>query len=71
MTLNTRELRSIANADVTLKLTLEQTVIHAPGPDEVIVSVEAAPINPSDVSLLLDRSDISSINAGGTAESRQ
>ncbi len=39
-----------------------------PGPDEVIVRVEATPINPSDLALLLTRADISTARPGGTAD---
>ncbi len=63
-----RELRSTANADGTLQLTLADVTLDAPGADEVIVRVEAAPINPSDLGLLLGPADVASLRVGGTRE---
>lgn len=47
-TLTGLELRSLATAEGDLRLGLEEVALDAPGPDELIVRVEAAPINPSD-----------------------
>ena len=47
---------------------LEDVTHHAPAAGEVIVRVEAAPINPSDLGLLLGPADIASLQRGGTAE---
>jgi NADPH2:quinone reductase len=63
-----RELRSTVGEDGTLRLTLEQVALEPPAADEIIVRVEAAPINPSDLGLLLGPADIGSLRAGGTAE---
>ena len=60
-----RELRSTANGDGTLRLTLDEVTLDAPGSGEVIVRIEAAPINPSDLGLLLGPADIASLRAGG------
>ncbi len=57
MTLTGREMRSTISEDGTLTLSLEQVVIGDPAEDEVIVRVEAAPINPSDLGLLLGPAD--------------
>ncbi|KQT33472.1 NADH oxidase [Sphingomonas sp. Leaf412] len=64
-----KELRSTATEDGRLTLTLEDVTLDAPGDDEVIVRVEAAPINPSDLGLLLGPADIGSLEAidGGVA----
>jgi NADPH2:quinone reductase len=62
------ELRSTASSDGTLRLTLEDVTLSPPADDEVIVRVEAAPINPSDLGLLLGPADVASMRAGGTAE---
>ena len=43
------ELRSTVTADGTLRLNLEKVSLPEPGPGQVLVRVEAAPINPSDV----------------------
>ncbi|CAM3196721.1 Enoyl reductase (ER) domain-containing protein [Sphingomonas antarctica] len=63
-----RELRSTANGDGTLSLALIDVTLDDPAADEVIVRVEAAPINPSDLGLLLGPADIGSLRTGGTAE---
>lgn len=64
-----RELRSTAREDGVLRLSLEAVTLDAPGPDEVIVKVEAAPINPSDLGLLLGPADLSTLRSAGTVES--
>ncbi len=65
MPLTGREMRSTIGEDGTLKLTLEEVVIGDPADDEVIVRIEAAPINPSDLGLLLGPADLSSLRAIG------
>ena len=62
------ELRSLVTPEGELRLSLEETSIAAPGADEVVVRVEAAPINPSDLGLLLGPADLSTMQAGGTAD---
>ncbi|AUW58729.1 NADH oxidase [Sphingobium sp. SCG-1] len=61
MTLTGREMRSTIDADGVLTLTLEEMTIGDPGDDEIIVRVEAAPINPSDLGLMFGPADISSV----------
>ena len=68
MTIGGRELRSTARADGTLVLTLEDVVYEAPAAGEVTVRIEAAPINPSDLGLLLGPADVGSLRRSGTAE---
>ena len=53
MTVTGRELRSTVTEDGTLRLTLDDVTLGPPSADEVIVKVVAAPINPSDLGLLL------------------
>lgn len=48
-----RELRSRVNDKGVLTLSLEDVTIGDPGDDEIVVRIEAAPINPSDLGLLL------------------
>jgi NADPH:quinone reductase-like Zn-dependent oxidoreductase len=62
------ELRSTVTSDGKLQLTLEPVTLGAPGPDEVIVRVEAAPINPSDLGLLLGPADLTTMASGGSAD---
>ena len=61
-----RELRSTATDDGTLRLSLDTVTLDAPGAEEVIVRVEAAPINPSDLGLLLGPADVASLRSFGT-----
>ncbi len=53
------QLRSLVKAEGVLELSLVQTPTPAPGPGEVVVRVEASPINPSDLGLLIGPADIS------------
>lgn len=66
--LTSLELRSTVSSDGKLTLSLEPVTLEAPGPDEVIVKVEAAPINPSDLGLLLGPADMATLAAGGTPD---
>lgn len=63
------ELRSTVSRDARLTLSLESVTLGPPGPDEVIVRVEATPINPSDLGLLLGPADLSTLETGGSPES--
>lgn len=52
----------------TVELYLGQVPVPEPGPNEVLIRVEAAPINPSDLGLLLAGGDVASASSGGTAD---
>lgn len=67
-TLTGLELRSLATPEGELKLSLEEVTVGSPGPDELVVRVEASPINPSDLGLLLGPADLSTAVAGGGAD---
>ncbi|OCB09039.1 NADH oxidase [Mycolicibacterium porcinum] len=63
------ELRSLVTPDGTLELSLHDVEIPAPGPDEVVVRVEASPINPSDLGLLIPAAaDMAAATVAGTPE---
>jgi len=62
-----RQLTSTVTAEGELRLALDGTTLDAPGDDEVIVRVEAAPINPSDLGLLLGPADVTSMRSVGDA----
>ena len=62
------QLRSTVKADNTLELTLIDVPVPEPGPDEVLIRVEATPLNPSDLALLFGPADLATIKTGGTAE---
>src|SRR5215468_5602772 len=60
------QLRSTVKKEGLLELSLADVPIPEPKPDEVIVRVEASPINPSDLGLLLGGADMSTAKASGT-----
>ena len=62
------ELRSLVQADSSLQIHLESVPVPAPGPDEVLVQVQATPINPSDMGLLFGLADLSTVQISGSAE---
>jgi NADPH:quinone reductase len=61
------ELRSLIKSSGELELSLAEVEVPAPGADEVLVRVEAAPINPSDLGLLFGPADMAAAVATGTA----
>lgn len=63
------ELRSLVKSSGELKLSLVSTAIPTPAPDEVVVRIEASPINPSDMRLLFGAADMSTAKASGIAAS--
>ena len=63
------QLRSTVRKDGTLELSLISYPTPEPKPDEVIVRVEAAPLNPSDLGLLFGGADMAAAKATGTATS--
>jgi len=60
------QLRSTVNSDETLDLRLITADTPPPGTDEVVVRVEAAPINPSDLGLVLAGADPATAEATGS-----
>jgi NADPH:quinone reductase len=62
------QLRSTVQQDNTLELSLVDVPIPTPGPDEVLVKIEAAPLNPSDLALLFGPADLSTARVSGTAQ---
>jgi len=62
------QLRSLARKTGELELSLQSTSIPAPAADEVIVRIQAAPINPSDLGLLLANADWSHPKVSGTPQ---
>lgn len=59
------QLRSLVKATGELELSVITTATPQPGPDEVVVRIEATPINPSDIGLLFGAADLSSAKASG------
>ena len=62
------QLRSLVTADGELRLSLEHVDIPVPRADEIIVRLEATPINPSDLGTLLGAADPASAVLSGTTE---
>ncbi|GLE50727.1 zinc-binding dehydrogenase [Mycobacterium montefiorense] len=62
------ELRSLVTSDGTLELSLQEVRVAAAGPNEVLVRVEASPINPSDLGLLIASADMTTATVTGTPE---
>ena len=52
------QLRSTILGSGTLEVRLEAHAIPSPAPDEVVIAVEATPINPSDIGLLFGPADM-------------
>jgi len=62
------QLRSLVKESGELELSLIEVPVPAPGESEVVVRVEATPINPSDLGLLLGPADPAAMTTGGTVQ---
>jgi NADPH:quinone reductase-like Zn-dependent oxidoreductase len=62
------QLRSLIKKSGELEVSLLDVATPEPGPDEVVVRVEATPINPSDLGLLFGAADMSTAKASGSKE---
>lgn len=65
---STLQMRSKLRSDARLEISLVEVETPKPGEDEVLVRVEASPINPSDLGLLFGAADMSTASFGGTAD---
>src|SRR5881392_1010075 len=63
------QLRSLIKKSGELELSLAEVATPEPAADEVVVRVEASPINPSDLGLLVGAADMSTAKASGTKDS--
>jgi NADPH2:quinone reductase len=61
------QLRTLVKRSGELELSLHSVPVPEPGPDEVLVRIEAAPINPSDIGLLFGAADLATIQVAGSA----
>jgi len=68
MTPTNLQLRSLVRKTGELQLSLERAPLGEPRPDEVLVRVEASPINPSDLALMLGGADMSTLQACGSPD---
>ncbi len=62
------ELRSLVTSGGALELSLHEVPVPNPGANEVLVRVEASPINPSDLGLLIASADMTTATVSGTPE---
>src|SRR5579872_3722829 len=62
------QLRSLVKAGGELEVSLAQVPIPTPGPDEILVRIEATPINPSDLGLLIGPTDLSTAKVTGSGD---
>ena len=62
------QLRSLVTKSGELELSLASIPVPVPTSDEVLVRVEATPINPSDLGLLFGAADMGTARQGGTPE---
>ena len=62
------QLRSLISTAGQLELSLARVDVPEPGPDQVVVRVEATPINPSDLGLLTGPADLSKATSSGSGE---
>ena len=60
------QLRSLVKSSGELELSLALVPTPEPAADEVIIRVEATPINPSDLGLLFGAADLTTARAAGT-----
>jgi NADPH2:quinone reductase len=63
------QLRSLIKKEGQLEVSLQQVPTPEPAPSEVVVRVEATPINPSDLGLLFGVADMSTAKVTGTPAS--
>lgn len=61
-----RQICSLIKSSGELELSMAEVALPAPKADEVLVRVEAAPLNPSDLGLLFGAADMSTAKATGT-----
>jgi len=64
----TLQIRSLVRSSGELELSLQEDAIPQPAANEVVVRVEASPMNPSDLGLLFGAADLSTAKASGTPE---
>ena len=66
---SSKEIRSMVTSDGNIEISIANVEMPIPGDDEVLIEVHAAPINPSDLGLLLSfAADLSTINVSGSGD---
>jgi len=62
------QMRSLVTNSQTVEVSLEEVEVPDPGPHQVLLRVEAAPINPSDLGYLFAGADLTRASASGTPD---
>ena len=62
------QLRSVIKKNRELEISLISVPTPEPAADEVVVRVEATPINPSDIGLLIGAADLTTVRASGSGD---
>ena len=65
---NGLQLRSLVQASGEIEVSLVRVPTPTPAADEVVVRVEATPINPSDIGLLFGAADLATVTVRGSGE---
>jgi NADPH:quinone reductase len=60
------QVMSTVTADSRVELAIHEVPVPVPGPDEVLVRIEAAPINPSDLGMLFAGADLAKLVGDST-----
>ncbi len=68
MALEGLQLRSMIRKNGELQLSLAKVQVPDPAPDEIVVRIEATPINPSDLGLLVGPTDPATLASAGTKD---
>lgn len=66
-----RQLRSTVTADGTLELDIADVDVRPPRDHEVVIRVEGAPINPSDLGAMFGPADLTTVREVGDADDRR
>ncbi len=65
------QLRSLVRSNGELEVALHSVPVPEPAADEVLLKVQATPINPSDLGLLFGAADLATIRSASAASDRQ
>jgi NADPH:quinone reductase-like Zn-dependent oxidoreductase len=65
---NGLQIRSLVRKSGVLEVSLASVPTPEPGPEEIVIRVEATPINPSDIALLLGPVDMQTAKQSGSAD---
>ncbi|MEP7206579.1 MAG: zinc-binding dehydrogenase [Casimicrobiaceae bacterium] len=64
------QLHSLVRRNGALELSIARAEVPLPAPNEVVVRIEATPINPSDLGLLFGAADLRTMQTSGSGEHR-